>query len=98
MKYDVILAGVGGQGVLSVAACIAAGGSVTGEHGIGLDKLDYMPLAFSEDSLAAMCTLRGVFDPMQRANPSKVVPVRSCREWHSVPSVRESSGPRVAWQ
>lgn len=72
-----------------MAACVAAGGTITGEHGIGLDKLDYMPLIFSEDSLAAMCRLREVFDPDRRANPGKVVPIRSCREWHGA--------PRSAW-
>ena len=68
-----------------MAACVAAGGTITGEHGIGLDKLDYMPMIFSPDSLAAMCRLREVFDPERRANPGKVVPVRSCREWHGAP-------------
>ena len=72
-----------------MAACVAAGGTITGEHGIGLDKLDYMSLIFSEESLAAMCRLREVFDPARRANPGKVVPVRSCREWHGA--------PRAAW-
>jgi glycolate oxidase subunit GlcD len=65
-----------------MAACVAAGGTITGEHGIGLDKLDYMDLIFSSESLAAMCRLREVFDPDRRANPGKVVPVHSCREWH----------------
>jgi FAD/FMN-containing dehydrogenase len=69
-------------------ACIAAGGTITGEHGIGLDKLPYMDAIFSPDSLDAMCRLRQVFDPDRRANPGKVVPVHSCREWHSVPSAR----------
>ncbi len=69
-------------------ACVAAGGSVTGEHGVGLDKLDYMPLIFSDDSLDAMCRLRDAFDPDRRANPGKVVPVRSCREWAGVPATR----------
>jgi len=68
-----------------MAACVAAGGTISGEHGIGLDKLDYMSLIFSEDSLAAMCRLRDVFDPHHRANPGKVVPVHSCREWHGAP-------------
>jgi glycolate dehydrogenase FAD-linked subunit len=68
-----------------MAACVAAGGTITGEHGIGLDKLDYMDLIFSPDSLAAMCRLREVFDPDRRANPGKVVPVHSCREWHAAP-------------
>ncbi len=68
--------------------CVEVGGSVTGEHGIGLDKLDYMPLIFPEASLAAMCRLREVFDPERRANPGKVVPIRSCREWAGVPATR----------
>ena len=62
-------------------ACIDAGGTITGEHGIGLDKLEYMPLIFSPESLAAQCALRDAFDPERRANPGKVVPVHSCREW-----------------
>lgn len=71
-------------------ACIAVGGTLTGEHGIGLDKLDYMPLVFSEDTLAAMCTLREVFDPGRRANPGKVVPLHACREWSGLPAVRRA--------
>ncbi|CAN5378115.1 FAD-linked oxidase C-terminal domain-containing protein [soil metagenome] len=69
-------------------ACISVGGTLTGEHGIGLDKLDYMPLIFSGDTLAAMCTLREVFDPARRANPGKVVPMHACREWSGLPAVR----------
>jgi glycolate oxidase subunit GlcD len=61
--------------------CVDAGGTVTGEHGIGLDKLEYMDLIFSPDSLSAMCRIRDVFDPERRINPGKVVPVRHCREW-----------------
>ncbi len=60
--------------------CVEAGGTITGEHGVGLDKLEYMESIFSEASLAAQCALRGVFDPGRRANPGKVVPVRYCRE------------------
>jgi len=63
-------------------ACIAAGGTVTGEHGIGLDKLRYMPRLFDADSLAAMRSVRRVFDPSERVNPGKVIPVHACREWH----------------
>ena len=69
-------------------ACIDAGGTITGEHGVGLDKLDYMPLVFTEDTLEAMCRLRDVFDPDRRSNPGKVVPVRSCREWQMAPNLR----------
>ena len=74
-------------------ACIDAGGSITGEHGVGLDKMGYMESIFSENSLNAMCELRGVFDPDRRANPGKVVPIHSCREWNSVASARGASEP-----
>lgn len=62
--------------------CIDAGGTITGEHGVGLDKLPYMDALFDTESLAAMCRVRSVFDPDHRANPGKVVPVHACREWH----------------
>ncbi len=61
--------------------CIAEGGTITGEHGVGLDKLRYMESLFPADSLDAMCRLRSAFDPERRANPGKVVPAHSCREW-----------------
>jgi glycolate oxidase subunit GlcD len=70
--------------------CIAAGGTITGEHGIGIDKLPYMEALFTPGTLDAMCTLRDVFDPLRRANPGKVVPVRACREWHAATSARTS--------
>lgn len=70
-------------------ACIEAGGSITGEHGVGLDKMGYMESIFSESSLNAMCELRAVFDPDRRSNPGKVVPVHACKEWHAVSSARE---------
>jgi glycolate oxidase len=55
-------------------ACVALGGSVTGEHGIGVEKIAQMPLLFSPDDLFAMTQLRAVFDPEGRANPHKVFP------------------------
>jgi glycolate oxidase subunit GlcD len=69
-------------------ACIAAGGTITGEHGVGLDKLPYMDALFTPPTLAAMCALRDVFDPERRSNPGKVVPVHSCREWQAAPAAR----------
>jgi glycolate oxidase subunit GlcD len=59
--------------------CLRVGGSLTGEHGIGLDKIKYMPLAFSEADLDAMARVRAVFDPKGLCNPGKVLPVRRCR-------------------
>ena len=70
-------------------ACIAAGGSITGEHGVGLDKMGYMESIFTGPSLNAMCELRGVFDPERRSNPGKVVPSHACKEWHAVASARD---------
>ena len=72
-------------------ACVDAGGTITGEHGVGLDKIAYMDTIFSADSLDAMCQLRDVFDPDRRANPGKVVPIHSCREWHAVPARRRGA-------
>jgi glycolate oxidase subunit GlcD len=76
-------------------ACVAAGGTITGEHGVGLDKLAHMHLVFSEPSLEAMCRLRDVFDPDRRANPGKVVPIHSCREWTGTPATRARRGAAV---
>jgi FAD/FMN-containing dehydrogenase len=71
-----------------MAACVAAGGSITGEHGVGSDKIDYMPLIFDGDTLAAMRAVRLAFDPAERANPGKVVPVHACREWRATRAAR----------
>ena len=68
--------------------CVAAGGTITGEHGVGLDKLRYMEQLFTPASLDAMCRLRDAFDPGRRSNPGKVVPTHSCREWLVAPAAR----------
>ncbi len=61
--------------------CVDAGGSLTGEHGIGADKACAMPLMFSESDLAAMQRVRRAFDPKGLANPGKVFPTpRLCGE------------------
>jgi glycolate oxidase len=62
-------------------ACIDAGGSLTGEHGVGADKACAMPLMFAEDDLTAMERLRRAFDPKGLANPGKMFPTpRLCGE------------------
>lgn len=57
-----------------VETSVAAGGVLSGEHGIGLEKRDYMPLMFDDDDLAAQAALRRAFDPFGLANPAKVLP------------------------
>jgi glycolate oxidase len=54
--------------------CIAAGGTLSGEHGIGLEKNELMPLIFSEDDLQAMKKIKSVFNPDDLCNPGKVFP------------------------
>ena len=61
--------------------CIEAGGSLTGEHGIGADKSQYMPTMFAPEDLALMQRVRRVFDPQGLSNPGKVFPTpRLCGE------------------
>jgi glycolate oxidase len=58
-----------------LAECVRLGGSVTGEHGIGVEKIDFMPLLFSPDDLNFMVRLRTAFNPHNRCSPGKVLPV-----------------------
>ncbi len=57
-----------------IKACVAVGGTLSGEHGIGLEKRDYMPLIFDDIGLDAQARLREAFDPGGRLNPGKVLP------------------------
>jgi glycolate oxidase len=75
--------------------CIAAGGSITGEHGVGEDKKKVMPKMFAEPDLATMQRVRCAFDPLQLANPTKIFPTpRLCGEkpGEYVPHPTESAG------
>jgi glycolate oxidase len=60
-----------------IEACVAAGGTLSGEHGIGLEKRDFMPLTFTEADLEAQACARWAFDPEGRLNPAKVLPTGS---------------------
>jgi glycolate oxidase len=74
--------------------CIEHGGSITGEHGVGVDKSRYMPRMFGADDLATMQLLRCAFDPAGLCNPGKIFPTpRLCGE---VPGVRRAPHPLVA--
>ena len=69
-----------------VKASVNAGGVLSGEHGIGLEKRDLMPLMFTETDLSAQADLRRAFDPQLISNPDKVLPnPATCGEIHSAP-------------
>ena len=73
--------------------CIAHGGSITGEHGVGIDKAAYMPKMFTDEDLDTMQLVRCAFDPAGVANPGKVFPTpRLCGE---IPGRRQGAHPLV---
>ena len=55
--------------------CVASGGCLTGEHGVGIEKRDLMPVQFTETDLAVQMRIKTVFDPKWLLNPSKVFPL-----------------------
>jgi glycolate oxidase len=80
--------------------CVELGGSLSGEHGIGLDKACSMPRMFGEHDLAVMAGLRAGFDPAGLANPGKVLPTpRLCgeRPGRYRPHPLESAGVVERW-
>ncbi len=77
--------------------CVRAGGSITGEHGVGLDKSSYLPLIFSDDDMDAMLQVRAAFDPSGLCNPGKIIPLlRGCGEGRAVATVGLSEPGAVA--
>ncbi len=74
--------------------CVDAGGAITGEHGIGMEKNDMMPAIFAPESLDMMERLIKVFNPDRRLNPGKLLPTgKGCLEIRPVPSQRKA----VVW-
>jgi len=61
--------------------CVSVGGSITGEHGVGADKINYMPLIFTDIDLEKMLNIRECFNPKQLANPKKLIPSLRCRAY-----------------
>jgi glycolate oxidase len=54
--------------------CVEMGGSITGEHGVGMEKRDYLSAMFSADEIDCMRRIRSAFDPLGIANPGKMFP------------------------
>lgn len=71
--------------------CVRAGGTITGEHGVGLDKRELLPLVFSEADMNAMLSVRAAFDPLGLCNPGKIIPLlRGCGEAKAVAATPET--------
>jgi glycolate oxidase len=68
-----------------IALCVQLGGSITGEHGVGMEKDRLMPLLFTEGELNFMSRLRDVFNPTGLLNPGKIFPQKGCGEIHVRP-------------
>jgi glycolate oxidase len=68
-------------GIEIMTFCVAVGGALTGEHGVGMEKNELMPLMFTPDDLALMERVRAAFNPTGRLNPGKLLPLgKACGE------------------
>lgn len=77
-------------------ACVRAGGSITGEHGVGLDKRELLPLIFSAADMDTMLRVRAAFDPTGLCNPGKIIPIlRGCGEARAVSPATQATAPEA---
>lgn len=86
-----------GRAILEL--CVRHGGSITGEHGVGIEKRDFMPLMYSAEELAVMRAIRRIFDPQAVMNPGKIFPAsaegagEAAPAGSSAPAVLPAGGP-----
>jgi glycolate oxidase len=81
-----------------VRLSLDAGGALSGEHGIGLEKRDFMPLSFTAEDLSAQACVRSAFDPEGRMNPQKVLPDGArCGEFAAAALARAGDLPEGTW-
>ena len=81
-----------------VRLCVDAGGALSGEHGIGLEKRDFMPLVFTDEDLGAQACVRMAFDPDGRMNPQKVLPSGArCGDFAAAALARAGQLPEGTW-
>jgi glycolate oxidase len=65
-----------------LALCVEVGGTITGEHGVGIEKIDSMCAQFTDAELAAFCAVKRAFDPLSLLNPNKAIPtLNRCAEF-----------------
>ncbi|HEV7746817.1 MAG TPA: FAD-binding protein [Pyrinomonadaceae bacterium] len=76
--------------------CVRAGGSITGEHGVGFDKRELLSLVFSDADMDAMLRVRAAFDPTGLCNPGKIIPMlRGCGEARAVTKTKDQGPTNV---
>jgi glycolate oxidase subunit GlcD len=76
--------------------CVRAGGSITGEHGVGFDKRELLSLIFSDADMDAMLQVRAAFDPTGLCNPGKIIPMlRGCGEARATSNVQRQATSNV---
>ena len=85
-----------GVGRRLMEICVEKGGSVTGEHGIGIEKREFMPLMFTPAELSVMKEIKDVFDPCGLLNPGKIIPAGAPKAAGLVHSASPRKGTR-AW-
>ena len=74
--------------------CVAAGGSITGEHGVGMEKIRQMPAQFSDREIVQFHAIKAAFDPATHLNPGKAIPqLRYCQEYRSLKASRSENAP-----
>ncbi|HKB67304.1 MAG TPA: FAD-binding protein, partial [Pyrinomonadaceae bacterium] len=74
--------------------CVRAGGSITGEHGVGFDKRELLSLIFSEADMETMLQVRTAFDPTGLCNPGKIIPMlRGCGEARAIATPGNGASP-----
>ncbi len=77
--------------------CVNVGGCITGEHGVGIEKIRQMPVQFNEQELLQFHAIKAAFDPVGTLNPGKGVPtLKNCQEYRSIeaaPRYHDESEP-----
>ena len=81
-------------GARIVELAISFDGSITGEHGVGIEKREYMPLMYSADELDVMCEIRDIFDPQHLLNPGKIFPQQGTGSGEQVGRMAETQAIR----